>query len=311
MELANSQCNKMHHERRVRTWRYKAYRLSIPPVYLVFPVPTRSVILCRPRKSRANATGQTNPNSDFFCRRWISTSTPDVAFASDDIFKITSRKVQNQPTGSDHKPVLLAVKMNYKPSNRKTFPRWNYSKGDWVKFATISDKLCNSVKCDDSNVNRACKNFNKANLEAANRSIPRGARRKYRPYWTEELQELENEVTNYSEQVECSPTLNNNIALKASTARRRKAFNKSARTSWKQKTESLNLDKDRQKLWKLTEAMNEEDTKQIPIGIERGRRGAANCFIDTYEEVSTPRFLMKGNGNPQGNQKISTSAKPT
>ena len=92
--------------------------------------------------------------------------------------------------------------------------------------------------------------------------------------------------------MECSPTLNNNIALKASTARHRKAFNKAARTSWKQKTESLNLDKDGQKLWKLTKAMNDEDTKQVPIVIERGQemvtgRRAANCFIETYEEVSS------------------------
>ncbi|KAK3740855.1 hypothetical protein RRG08_011317 [Elysia crispata] len=212
----------------------------------------------------------------FFSRRWISASTPDLAFASDDISKITSRKVQNQLADSDHKPVLLAVNMNYKPSNPKTFPRWNYSKAGWVKFATLSDKLCKSVKCDDSNVNRACKNFNKAILEAANRSIPRGARRNYRPYWTEELQELENEVTNCREQVECSPTLNNNIALKASTARYKKAFNKAARTSWKQNTESLNLDKDGQKLWKLTKAMNDEDTKQIPIVIERGQEMVRN-----------------------------------
>ncbi|KAK3771445.1 hypothetical protein RRG08_011380 [Elysia crispata] len=38
--------------------------------------------------------------------------------------------------------------------------------------------------------------------------------------------------------------------------------------------------------------MNDEDTKQIPIVIERGQemvtgRRAANCFIDTYEEVSS------------------------
>ena len=118
----------------------------------------------------------------FFSRRWISTSTPDLAFASDDIFKITSRKVQNQLAGSDHKPVLLSVNMNYKPNNSKTFPRRNYSKADWVKFATLSEKLCKSVKCDDSNVNTACKNFNKAILEAANRSIPRSATRNYRLY---------------------------------------------------------------------------------------------------------------------------------
>ena len=78
----------------------------------------------------------------FFSRRWISTSTPYLAFASDDISKITSRKVQNQLAGSDHKPVLLAVNVNYKPSNPKTFPRWNYSKADWIKFATHSLTNC-------------------------------------------------------------------------------------------------------------------------------------------------------------------------
>ena len=38
--------------------------------------------------------------------------------------------------------------------------------------------------------------------------------------------------------------------------------------------------------------MNDEDTKQIPIVIERGQemvtgRRAANCFIYTYEEINS------------------------
>ena len=71
--------------------------------------------------------------------------------------------------------------------------------------------------------------------------------------------------------MECSPTLSSNISLKDSTARHRKAFKIVAKTSWKQKIESLNLDKDGQKLWKFTTTMNDEDTKQVPIVIIRGQ----------------------------------------
>ena len=228
----------------------------------------------------------------FFSRRWLSTTTPDLAFATDDIAKITSRKVQHQLAGSDHRPVLLTVNINYRPSKPTTLPRWNYQKANWVKFAAHSDELCRSAKSDDYNINRECKSINDAILEAASKSIPRGARKNYKPYWTEELQELEDEVNSCREKVENNPTIDNNIALKASAAKQKKIFIQTARTSWRKKTESLNLDKDGQKLWKLTKAMNDEDTRHLPIMIEQNQEmvsgpRAANCLIDTYEEASS------------------------
>ena len=70
----------------------------------------------------------------FFSRRWISTSTPDLAFATEDLSRKTNRKVLSQLAGSDHRPVLLAINLQYRPSNPKTFPRWNYKKADWEMF---------------------------------------------------------------------------------------------------------------------------------------------------------------------------------
>ena len=48
--------------------------------------------------------------------------------------------------------------------------------------------------------------------------------------------------------MENNPTLENNIALKAYTTKYRKAYIQAARTSWKEKTEKLNLDRDGNKL---------------------------------------------------------------
>ena len=155
----------------------------------------------------------------FFSRRWISTSAPDLAFATEDLSRKTNRKVLSQLAGSDHRPVLLAINLQYRPSNPKTFPRWNYKKTDWAMFSCLTNEYCKTVKADHFNINKATDSFNQSILRAASETIPRGARKNYRPYWTEELQGLEDEVARTREKVENNPTPQNNIAHKACTAK--------------------------------------------------------------------------------------------
>ena len=227
----------------------------------------------------------------FFSRRWLSTSTPDLSFATDDISKKTTRGVLHQLGGSDHRPVKLAIKLHYKPQSSKTFPRWNYKKADWEMFGNLTDLYTKGLRTADRNINRVTDTFNTAILKAAAETIPRGARKNYRPYWTEELQEMEDEVSRTREEVENNPTTENNITHKASCAKYKKAYIQAARSSWREKTEKLNLDRDGNKLWKLTKAMNNEDTKAAPIVIQEGQKiltekKAANAFADGYEQVT-------------------------
>lgn len=227
----------------------------------------------------------------FFSRRWLTTSTPDLAFATDDLSKKTTRGVLSQLGGSDHRPVKLAINLQYRPQNSTTFPRWNYKKADWNMFANLTDFYTRGLKTDDLNINRVTRNFNQAILKAASETIPRGARKNYRPYWTEELQELEDEVSSSRQETEENPTVENNINLKATTAKYRRAYLQAARSSWREKTEKLNLDRDGNKLWRLTKAMNGEDTRAAPITISQGQelltgRKAANLLMDNYEENS-------------------------
>ena len=46
----------------------------------------------------------------FYSRTWRTTSTPDLAIASDDIQGITEREVSSQLGGSDHRPVIISTK---------------------------------------------------------------------------------------------------------------------------------------------------------------------------------------------------------
>ena len=130
----------------------------------------------------------------FYSRRWRTTSTPDLAFATDDLSKKTSRRVLSQLGGSDHRPVKLVINLQYRPQNSKTFPRWNYKRAKWEVYSRLTDTYTKSVETEDQNINRLADCFSRAILKAAIATIPRGARKNYRPYWTEELQELEEQV---------------------------------------------------------------------------------------------------------------------
>ena len=71
-----------------------------------------------------------------------------------------SRKVVSQLTSSNHTPVLLAINLQYRPSNPKTFPRWNYKKADWEMFSRLTNEYCKTVKADHFNINKATDSFN-------------------------------------------------------------------------------------------------------------------------------------------------------
>ena len=45
----------------------------------------------------------------FFSRRWLSSTTPDLAFATNDLSRIASRTVLSQLGGSDHKPIKISL----------------------------------------------------------------------------------------------------------------------------------------------------------------------------------------------------------
>ena len=73
----------------------------------------------------------------FFSRRWLSSTTPDLAFASNDLSRIASRTVLGQLGGSDHKPVKISLDLQYRTQKTSTFPRWNYKKANWERFSKL------------------------------------------------------------------------------------------------------------------------------------------------------------------------------
>ena len=227
----------------------------------------------------------------FFSRTWLKSYTPDLAFATNDLAGISSRTVLAQLGGSDHRPIRVSFDLGYKPKGANTLPRWNYKRANWERFSDLTDLYSLKINNTRENLNTKIKSMNRIILQAAKETIPRGARKNYQPYWSEELQQQEDAVEEARLLVEENGTIENNIAFKAASAKHTQTYIQGARNSWHKKTSELNLDKDSHKLWNLARSLSDENNRSSPITLEKegkliSGRECANAFIDHYSSAS-------------------------
>jgi hypothetical protein len=83
------------------------------------------------------------------------------------------------------------IDFNLNNPHHTPIPRWNYKRADWTKFVAESEVLCGKIYFQKKSMGETAEAFTKAILHAAQESIPQGARKDYKPYWTQELQDLE------------------------------------------------------------------------------------------------------------------------
>lgn len=227
----------------------------------------------------------------FYSRAWHSTSTPDLAFATNEEYKGIKRSVLKQLSTSDHKPVMLTLLNVSSASLNNTIPRWNYKKAKWDSFERLTNTYTANINSKTNRTNKSAKAFTAAILRAAKESIPRGARKDYIPNWSEELQKLQEEAIKAREEAEQDKSERKNIQLKKTTAKYRQAANSAIRKSWHEKTESLNYEKDGTKLWRLIKSLNGDlDGRGTKVVLEENGevktdKAAANRFIEQYKSV--------------------------
>lgn len=234
-----------------------------------------------------------------YSRAWRTCSTPDIAFATDDLHSVGHREVCPQLGGSDHKPVIIHLHQEVTTGKRPRLqPSWNYKKADWELFKSLTDTECSSVTFSSTSVDKNIKSFNSAVLAAAKCSIPRGKRSNYQPFWSQQLQDLEEQVTTARDKMEADPSDDNVIDHNKKRAEFIKTKSEEIRRSWHEKTESLNLEQDSQRLWRLTKSLNEEQpTRSKTVLDVNGQllhgKAAANCFAEAYHQQSTVKMAQQ------------------
>ena len=228
----------------------------------------------------------------FYSRVWKTTSTPDIAIATDNIQKTAKREVSEQLGVSDHKPVILTLAKQVNTSAGKMPPSWNYKKADWKCIRELTDIYTKSITFSKHSVNKNASNFNSAVLKAAKESIPRGRRHDYKPCWNNTLEKIHKELSEVREEMGRNPTLQNvrrHSQLKVDLDKEKQT---QTQASWKTKTASLSMERDSQKLWPLTKSLNGDNsergrtTLQTTNGAVTGK-AAANVLARVFEEENT------------------------
>ena len=124
------------------------------------------------------------------------------------------------------------------------------------------------------------------------RNVSQKVREKdYKPYCNEDLNNKHNELTKARNLADVAPSIENNTTLKQTNAKFIKTRNGARRSSWMEKSASLNMETDSNKLWRLTKQLNDEENRHAKITLLQDRKmvngkQAANIFADTYKEAS-------------------------
>ena len=107
----------------------------------------------------------------------MKTSTPDLAFATEDIALKTCREGDNQLGISDHRPVILTIDNLAQRREAPHFTRWNYKKAKWDLFRSLTNEMSLGLNARSHKVDKVAKKITELTLKAAKMAIPRGSRK--------------------------------------------------------------------------------------------------------------------------------------
>ena len=234
----------------------------------------------------------------FLSTPWQTTSSPDIAVATEDIQKRTVRDVKDQLGKSDHLPIIIHIAdVNRENEYCRKRASWNFKKADWKSFKSHAESLHSVNFTEDMNKN--VKDFTFGILEAAKKSIPRGFRKDYKPYWSKALEELQKELVDARKSMEKTPCDETSMRFNKAKENFENLKTKEMQNSWHQKTSSLDLEHNTGRLWNLAKSLNEDVTAfQNATVIEEageyhtGKR-AANLLADVFKDESTLKVPRK------------------
>ena len=185
----------------------------------------------------------------------------------------------------------MFLKFNLGASTEATFPRWNYKKANWTLFKHRTSTLSKDITTQGRDINIVAKDFNSCILKAAQETIPRGAKRNFRPYWSQELQDLQGALSEARTAAEVNPSQENNTKLQTSESQISQAQDTGKPKRLERKTASLNFERDGRKLRKLTKQLSDEENFRAKITLEENSKlltgkQAADKFAENYTNES-------------------------
>lgn len=207
-------------------------------------------------------------------RRHGTTSRPDLTLISTDLLNNAKITVLDD-IGSDHLPILTTITQygNTKPKTQRC-TYWNFKKANWKEFGRITDAELEQID-QAQPIEKLYSTTCKIILKAAKKTIPRGNRKKFKPFWTTEIGDVVKLRRKARKKMEKHPNLSNKREYNKLTAKVRHLTKSAKSKAWKENCEQLDLNKEGHKTWKLLHSLEGKATKtnQQPL-------------LDTQEETT-------------------------
>ena len=221
-------------------------------------------------------------------------SRPDLTLISADLQSQFESKVSEAVGNSDHRPIVSTIHT----TQRKKFQqrtRWNFKKASWDIYQVTSDKLLKEVDMTSNDENKIGKNITSAIKKAAELSIPRGCRKKYSPFWNQNLDLAVQAREKARKRLEENPNIPNQIAYNRASAEAKRLINVSKREKFQNTCANLDLNKDGNKVWSLIDNLSGESRVKNPKPVntldgkivdDKGKAHAHNKFFAMVNKSS-------------------------
>jgi len=210
-----------------------------------------------------------------------STTNPDLAMVSSDIYE-NSQKAVLEGLGSSHQAVLITILLKVPTNKPNTCVTWNFRKANWIKFQDQVEIKTSTINIEES-AHKILKTFCKMIQQSAKENIPRGKQCKYKPFWTQELNEQKNIRDRARQKAEKSKLQEDVVAWGKEKTQLKHQITQSKRNSWNIVLSKLNYKTDGKKAFKFMNKLNnrysQKQSQPFKIQDKEITDGKENCKL--------------------------------
>ena len=213
-------------------------------------------------------------------------TTPDILLVSSDISANTKHVILDDP-GSGHKPVIAKITLTQQQRILSPYIRtsWNFKKANWKSFTDMLEINLHQERMDFSqHPDKISEVINSIIINCAKACIPRGRVKRYKCFWTDDLETLKNQRENLRKRAEHIGKTEAVQAWRRQAAILRKEITESKRKSFKNFICHIDYQKHSHKTYKYVARIqnNTPCSNTVPIHesnvVITSDRGIANTF---------------------------------
>ena len=173
--------------------------------------------------------------------------------------------------GSDHRPIFTTVFPAQKKQH-KLKTRWNWKKGNWRQYVELTEQQLGGLTENES-ADNLCQQVVSEIEKAAKIYVPRGCRRKFKPFWNQDIELATSKREAAKKSLEDNPdSTEHKVLYNKACAQVKRTVLTAKRSKWGATTAELDLAQDGKKAWSLLNNLSGESrqTHRKPMTTEDG-----------------------------------------